>query len=156
MVAALPVIGEQFALARDLHAHAADADDVGRRVERDLLDVLIDDFDMPVARTKCRDGRQPQRRIDGTLARQDRVDGPPEAPETVRQFRIDQQKTHVALHHVCQGADGVTQGATDEHRPVSAALRPEFTPVGHADVSFGIYLWGGIALTYECVLVRRG
>ena len=89
IVAALPVIGEQFTLTWHLHAHAADADDVGRGGEGDRLDVLVDDFDLPVVRAQRRQGRQTKRRIDRAFARQDGVNRPFEAPETVRQLRID-------------------------------------------------------------------
>ena len=70
-MAAVAVILQQFLLSRKLHAHAANADDVGVRLERNRLDVLVDDFDLPVRGASAASVASPKRRIDRAFARQD-------------------------------------------------------------------------------------
>ena len=69
-----PSVGVALALARELHAHAAYADDVGFGLERDRLHVLVDDAHVPVRRTQRGERGEAQRRIHRALARQDALD----------------------------------------------------------------------------------
>jgi len=94
VTAARTVPGEQFALARQLHAHAAHADHVGPRIERHPLDVLVDDAHLPLRRTQRRERGQAERRVQGPLAAQHALQRPAEAPEALREARIDEQQAH--------------------------------------------------------------
>jgi hypothetical protein len=44
------IVREQFALALELHAHSAHANDIRVRIERRGLDVLVDDVHVPIRR----------------------------------------------------------------------------------------------------------
>ncbi|HET7261358.1 MAG TPA: hypothetical protein VFK60_05955 [Casimicrobiaceae bacterium] len=90
----LAVVAQEFALATELHAHAAYADEVGGRSERDRLDVLVDNLDLPRIRAQCGERREAERWIDRALRRQDAVDRPFETPEALGVLWIDQQKAH--------------------------------------------------------------
>ena len=90
-VALIPVVGQQIGLTTELHPHAADADEIGVRCQGNAFDVFVDDFNLPIARTQRRQGRQAERRVHRPRLRQDLVDRPPEAPETFGELRVDQQ-----------------------------------------------------------------
>ena len=83
---------QKLLLARRLDAHAADADQVGLRRERQRLNVLVDDADLPVRRTQRRERGEPQRRVERALAAKDAFERPAEAPEALRQRRIDEEE----------------------------------------------------------------
>ena len=62
--AATAVVGEQLALALELHAHAADPHQVDIRLQGNRLDILVDDGDLPVRRAQGRERGQSERRVD--------------------------------------------------------------------------------------------
>src|SRR5438132_222968 len=76
VVAAAAIVVEEIALPRELHAHAADADQVGTGIDRHGLDVFIDDLHVPRRRRQRGQRGQAEGRIDRALARKNLVDCP--------------------------------------------------------------------------------
>lgn len=95
-MAAAAVVRQQLALARELHAHAAHADNIGVRRERKRLDVLVDDADLPVRRRQRRQRRQPERRVQRAFAGQDLGQREAKASEALGAAWVDQQQAHRA------------------------------------------------------------
>ena len=69
-IAEAAVVTEELFLTAELHAHSADADDVGLRLERNALDVLVDNLDVPILGRERSNRRESERRIDRSLVGQ--------------------------------------------------------------------------------------
>jgi hypothetical protein len=89
--AGIAVVAQELLLPRRLHAHAADADHVGARLERQRLDVFVDDAHLPVRRAQRGERGEAERRIERALAGEHPLERPAEAPEALRLRRIDEQ-----------------------------------------------------------------
>src|SRR5438067_6227691 len=90
VIAEAAVVAEELFLTAELHAHSAYADDVGLRLERNALDVLVDNLDVPILGRERSNRRESERWIDRSLVGQNRIDRPSKAPETLGKTRVDE------------------------------------------------------------------